>query len=147
MDANIGPGDSFTLISSNFLDIDVKAYSSFWVNDINTDGNLDLFVGQDLGGIFHFEADSTNDLSVPSTNGTSLIAIYPNPTSTELTIVLNSSKGENYTITDLSGKHLMQGKLGSSKTKLDVSTLPKGFYTVRIVLSGGTIHYKKIIKQ
>jgi len=147
IDANIGPGDSFTLISSSFLDIDVKAYSSFWVNDINSDGNLDLFVGQDLGGVFHFEADSTNDLSVQSKHLTSLIAIYPNPTRNELTIVLNSSKGENYTITDLSGKHLIQGELDSSKTKLDVSTLPKGFYTVRIVLSDGTIHYKKIIKQ
>ena len=147
IDGNIGPGDSFTLISNNFLDIDVEAYSSFWVNDINTDGNLDLFVGQDLGGIFHFEADSTNDLSVQSKPGTSRMAIYPNPSRNELTIVLNSSEGENYTITDLSGKYLIQGEFDSSKKTLDVSTLPKGFYTVRILLSDGTIHYKKIIKQ
>lgn len=147
IDGNIDPGDSFSLVSDHFLDIDVEAYSSFWVNDINSDGNLDLFVGQDLGGVYHFEADSTNDLSVATNPIITQIAVYPNPSRNELTIALNANEGKHYSIIDLSGKKLIFGTLDCAKKKIDIGRLPKGFYTVQIALANGSIFHKKIIKQ
>lgn len=48
IDGNIGAGESFTLISNSYLGIDVEGYSSFWVEDIDQDGYLDMYIGQDL---------------------------------------------------------------------------------------------------
>ena len=36
----------------------VGAYSTFGISNIDEDGELDLFVGQDLGGLFYLENDS-----------------------------------------------------------------------------------------
>ena len=48
IDNNIDDGDYLHLFST-FLNIELGAYSSAYVLDIDNDTDLDLFLGQDLG--------------------------------------------------------------------------------------------------
>lgn len=84
--ANLTAGASFDLVSHAFLGINVGAYSSFFVDDCDNDGKLNLFIGQDLGGISHLEVDPTSSASIDEHLAPSIIA-YPNPAKTILTLV------------------------------------------------------------
>ncbi len=89
IDDNLENGDSFDLVSHAFMGIDVEGYSSFWVNDINQDGNLNLFVGGDLGGVMHFEHDPNLVLQVnEQSEYKSNILIYPNPNNGKFKVVI-----------------------------------------------------------
>ena len=46
-----GESQSFTIESNNYLGINTEGYSSFWVADMNSNGDLELYAGQDLGGM------------------------------------------------------------------------------------------------
>jgi hypothetical protein len=60
------------------------------------------------------------------------VQVYPNPTSTQITIERTEGSSELYVITDHSGKTLKQGTLGSLKTSIDVSDLSSGMYFVTV---------------
>lgn len=87
---NLETGSSFHLITSNFLNISTEAYSSCWINDIDNDGKLDLFVGGDLGGIFHLEHDENSNLSLNKNSKTQKISVYPNPSSDFFNLIWSS---------------------------------------------------------
>ncbi|MFN5982801.1 MAG: FG-GAP repeat domain-containing protein, partial [Fluviicola sp.] len=49
IEGNLTAGQNFELVSHNYLNINTGTYSSFWVEEIDGDTNLNMFVGQDLG--------------------------------------------------------------------------------------------------
>jgi len=61
-----------------------------------------------------------------------LVKVYPNPTSSQLTIELSEGTSEQFMITDNTGKVLKQGAMESLKTNIDVSDLSAGMYFVTI---------------
>lgn len=144
---NLGVGNSFNLVDNNYLNISVGAYSSFFVEDVDADGNLDMFVGQDLGGIFHFEADSLSDLgfNIPNFDQHS-IAVYPNPTNSKLTIA-SSIAMKQYTITDLNGRVLLEKESTKMKEFINIEEFSQGLYLIIVELENGDIVKKKILKQ
>ncbi len=66
-------------------------------------------------------------LSEATTNSFSL---YPNPTDGQLSIT--AASGGEYRITNLMGQTLLQGRLNSGSTSIDVSGLGKGMYFMTI---------------
>lgn len=58
------------------------------------------------------------------------ISIYPNPATQVLTV--ETEAVATYCIYDLQGKAVMKGTLQSGKNTLDVSSLAKGFYAIKI---------------
>jgi len=66
-------------------------------------------------------------LSEATTNSFSL---YPNPTDGQLSIT--AASGGEYRITNLMGQTLLQGRLNSGNTSIDVSGLGKGMYFMTI---------------
>lgn len=143
---NLGIGDSFHLVSSNYLNINVGKYSSFWVEDINADGNLNMFVGQDLGGIYHFEADPNSDVSLEEVSFNSTVAVYPNPVEDNLTIAA-ASEISGYKILDMHGRAVLTGQVGDQNfVQVNIDELPQGIYTVTVELVNGTIALKKVLK-
>jgi hypothetical protein len=130
---NIEAGKIFNLISSSFLGIDVEAYSSCWVNDIDNDGNLDLFVGGDLGGVFHLEHDDNSSLSITKHEKMKAkIRVFPNPSSGKIFIEWNSNLSLNSEIMllNLLGEQVyFQPHLVS---ELDISALACGIYYLKV---------------
>lgn len=147
IDGNLSPGQSFDLVSDSYLNIDVESYSSFAVNDINQDGNLNLFVGQDLGGLFHFEANPNSNASLFEKEQQYLVALYPNPANEHVTIVFDNVQGSECVIRNMNGQVMMQAPITSSKTQLDINTLSKGVYFVQILLENGDVVTKKLVKH
>ena len=70
------------------------------------------------------------------------VAIYPNPT----TDILNFSVEETGTfeIIDAIGRTVMSGTAMNGKNRLDVNSLPKGAYTLKLTTETvGTAHFIK----
>lgn len=107
------------------------------------DYGVKLAVGTiDLGVVwveFQMEEDlSTNNPEInPST-----VIIYPNP-ATDQVSVSTKENVKSIEVYDLSGR-----KLAVSTTKtINISTLSKGVYTMKILLENGEIHNKKLIRK
>lgn len=82
---------------------------------------------------------STDDVYLQS-----LIKVYPNPFSNKISITNNTSKTiENVQLFNLLGKKVKT----STKKHLDVSTIDRGVYFLKVKLSSGKILYKKMLKN
>ena len=143
---HLSSGDSFNLISASYLGIDVGDHSSFWVEDINNDGNLNMFVGQDLGGLFLFEANPLSDLGWEESIHQSDVSLYPNPVSQSFTIS-SSTSIRGYTISDMHGRIIANKSVDTFKEYIDISQLPLGIYVVGIELENGMLINKKLLKR
>jgi hypothetical protein len=64
----------------------------------------------------------------------SRIAIYPNPTSHEINVQLNSKKliGSNYSIIDNIGRVVKFGVLTNETNAIDLVSLPAGIYFMKV---------------
>ncbi len=63
----------------------------------------------------------------------SLLNLYPNPASNQLTININERLvGSNFTILNMVGQRVLSGKINSRSTLLEVGGLPGGSYLVRV---------------
>jgi glucose/arabinose dehydrogenase len=56
--------------------------------------------------------------------------IYPNPAKDEL--VIENSKGSEFTISDIGGREIMSGRIRSRREKIDISKLPPATYLLNI---------------
>lgn len=62
------------------------------------------------------------------------ISVYPNPVTNELTIEDQALLGAlSFSIVDVNGRTLVQGTTNSKDTRVDVSNLPGGVYTIIIL--------------
>ena len=91
IDNALSIGNSFNLRDADFLSLSkaIGGYSSCAVADLDGDNKLNLFVGQDLGGLFHLEHDENSNLGIhteiiPTQN----IECFPVPANKSLTIRL-----------------------------------------------------------
>ncbi len=70
--------------------------------------------------------------------------IYPSPTSKILTIQAKEGMNQNFKIIDQMGKDLIIGKLNGASTEVNLSSLSKGFYTLKI---DGNYKAAQIVKE
>ncbi|WP_317898777.1 T9SS type A sorting domain-containing protein [Aurantibacillus circumpalustris] len=75
------------------------------------------------------------------------IKVYPNPASTEFNIELGKGSIQNIEVTDIAGRIIMKVNSGQVKTTLDISSLSKGVYYVKIQTNENSIEAIKMIKQ
>ena len=147
IDGNLAPGNGFTLISNNYAGIETQAYSSFWVNDLNNNTRLELYAGQDLGGIYRFEHDPNSSISVEEIDLGQTLIVYPNPTQGNVTIQsdrLRMKKVELYTI---NGKIMHSAVADGFTSTLDMQDLPSGIYFLHIHLENGVVEVKKLASR
>jgi hypothetical protein len=60
------------------------------------------------------------------------ISLYPNPTSSEITITSDKFTNEPYTLFDQMGRTVGSGKLNGTTTTISLSTLSKGIYILKV---------------
>lgn len=77
------------------------------------------------------------------------ISIYPNPTQGWVNIVAENAKDAMYcTISDLSGKQLMQTEQAFGNLRADVSGLHSGVYLMQVFMADGTpVATHKLVRQ
>jgi hypothetical protein len=147
IDANIASGSSFNLVSGNYLGIQVGDYSSFYVDDVDNDGNLNLFVGQDLGGVFHLEHNPNGSSSIQENTKTYLVSVYPNP-SKDLIQIVTEFEGElEMSMHDMLGKEIISTTSFNETTSINLSDLPQGIYILRFDDKNGNSVTKRIVKN
>ncbi|MBK8623721.1 MAG: T9SS type A sorting domain-containing protein [Saprospiraceae bacterium] len=68
------------------------------------------------------------------TTGSMLYHLYPNPASDEIKLKIGGSESDEhlYSISDLTGKTIKNGKLGTGLHTLDLNLFPSGLYFIRI---------------
>ena len=105
------------------------------LKDLNSDNSLpeNWTIGDDLTGIKKF-ADNQD------------VAIYPNPTSGKIHIVL-SENAMRCQIIDLMGNVLFETAVSSPRFDLDLSGLPSGMYLVKVQFEDGRMAFRKVVKQ
>ena len=74
--------------------------------------------------------------------------MYPNPVEEDMFTILLPDNGAtaNYTLTNLIGQQVQEGKLDMMQSSVSVSTLQGGVYLLQVVQSGKTFTTKLIIK-
>lgn len=75
------------------------------------------------------------------------VSVYPNPASDVVTVQVGSQEVHQYEICDLSGRTVAVGNLNHVKTRLDVSELTDGLYSIRILHEGQTLAFRKLVVQ
>lgn len=141
IDGHLHSDSAFTLVSPVFRDIDVGLYSSFWVEDIDNDGQPNLFIGQDLGGLHHLEAVPGSTVGIgesqqPQQNW----LLVPNPAHGQVALMAigqQNGKTAQVSIYNLLGEQVDALNI-SGTTSLDISGYGKGMYLVVIASPSGT---------
>ena len=147
IDNHLDSDSSFNLVSSDFLNVNVGAYSSFWVNDIDQDGRLNMFVGQDLGGLYHLEVDPNSNASFGEIDLDNEFEVYPNPFNEGISIRPRNNDAYHLTICNALGQTIYFSENQIGITQVDLSNHKKGLYFVLITNENNVSITKKIIKQ
>ena len=152
IDNHLNSGEIFNLVSDEFRGIHVENYSSFYVNDIDQDGNLNLFVGGDLGGVMHFEHNPISTSSLEDMTKTNEIILFPNPGKDAFTLLFqdeNISKID-LIVLDANGRIVYENlnlnvNLGKANFNLETEN---GVYFVKILMNDSeSIEFRKLVIQ
>jgi hypothetical protein len=73
-----------------------------------------------------------NQISLNQTTEKIKPSLYPNPTSSEITITSDKFTNEPYTLFDQMGRTVGSGKLSGTNTTISLSTLSKGIYILKV---------------
>lgn len=143
----------FYLMNSavNFYNEGVQ--SAPFYEDLNNDNKRDLLLGNAGGGLTWFSSTSTV-VSVAELNPADLssrISLFPNPTSGDLTIRTDfNTDHTSAVIYDALGKEVMNTSFSSGTNSINIHSLEKGIYFVKITLlekTNSATVTKKIIKE
>jgi hypothetical protein len=144
IDNALSIGNSFNLRDADFLSLSkaIGGYSSCSVADLDGDNKLNLFVGQDLGGLFHLEHDENSNLGInteiiPTQN----IECFPVPANKSLTIRLELM-GDKLFIYNVIGQKIDELILNQGTNELDLQNYSNGIYFFQFINTGIT---RKII--
>jgi ELWxxDGT repeat protein len=96
--------------------------------------NLSLNLGGNSNQNAELWCDTSNcmNLSLNSINENINPKLFPNPTSSEITITSDKFTNEPYTLYDQMGRIVGSGTLAGTSTTLSLSTLSKGIYILKV---------------
>lgn len=92
-----------------------------------------------------FNAANNCFLGVDELANQAYIRVYPNPTSTLLTI--ESDQEASYQLVDMQGRIILSGKLASTTQTIDVSSYQSGYYMLHFEWKNGARKQVSIVKQ
>jgi hypothetical protein len=93
---------------------------------------------------FADNTDTTN-IGMKAFKNSYSLRIYPNPTSSTLYLELNSNQTVNYTLQNLNGQSLIEGRFVGS-TQINTGNLPNGIYFLHLQ-GEGILETRKIVVQ
>ena len=131
IDAHLSNGQAFHVRSADFLGLKaaIGAYSSCFVSDLDQDNHLDLFVGQDLGGLFLLEDEPGSSMAVAEESRVSM-HLYPNPATMELTILSDQNIGL-MDVYSLEGRWICTWEISNGMNVFSLSDFDGGLYILK----------------
>lgn len=170
-------GSSFYFVANNYASVpnsNIVGTNNveLWMTDGTTAGTTQVAdicsgnTGSDpanfavaLGKLFFKANDCTTGSELWVLNGVSAgveditadftMHIYPNPTSTNLTVELNNARllNSKLTIFDIQGKQILNTEAQDLKTTFDVSLLQQGVYIIKCDKEGEKSYVKRFVKM
>ncbi|TNE52954.1 MAG: T9SS type A sorting domain-containing protein [Bacteroidetes bacterium] len=146
IDGNLSTGKSFDLVSAEFRQINVEAFSSAFVADLDDDGLLNLLVGGDLGGVLLFEHNENSTLSLEIREKERAHFCYPNPTNGLLSFRQDFEQARyELQLFNALGSSL---ELRETLKGIDLTHLPEGLYFIRITdRQTGQSHTDRVFRK
>jgi len=136
-----------TLASLDFLGINEGQRCAVFFSDLNTDGTLDLIVGQVGGGLGIYLSDES---VVPNVRerATAEWTIFPNPADESFTLKssLHPINGTMLRAWDLTGRVMMERPLTSPQISIDTADWSSGVYLIGISDERGSWKSKVIVR-
>ncbi len=74
-------------------------------------------------------------------------AVFPNPASSTVQIVLSKESTAIYTLTDLAGKVILSGNFQGTSASVNVSALPQGVYLLNVATAEGNSVHKVLVQH
>lgn len=147
IETNLTSGSTFHLRTFDFLGLqkEIGTFSACAVSDIDANGKLDLFVGQDLGGIFHLEHSEESNLGININESIPEIIVFPNPFENEITI--KSSTEEVLEIYNYLGQKVEERKIEIGENKIEFAPNPSGIYLLKFKNSGSVTKLIRVISD
>ena len=102
-------------------------------------GNNGLMIKTTTGGVVSVEKQSHD-------NSGNLLKVYPNPSSSNVTIESQQNSNWHLELSNLNGQILFQRSVTDKSTVIDISSLPPGLYFVRMS-NEKTVEIGKFVKQ
>lgn len=73
--------------------------------------------------------------------------LYPNPVTSSLTVKIEQGKADFYEVLSLQGKQIMNSSMNASNITIDVESLTKGMYILKLYNNNSTVSTQKFIKN
>jgi photosystem II stability/assembly factor-like uncharacterized protein len=117
-----GSGATICQKSNGAIFTGASAYTDFLNGNVSyVQNGVSKYIGNTLG-----ISDENNQNNFYS------ISLYPNPTTSEITITSDKFTNEPYTLFDQMGRTVGSGKLSGTNTTISLSTLSKGIYILKV---------------
>jgi hypothetical protein len=94
--------------------------------------NLSMSWGNNQNSELWCDTSNCTYLGLNAINELKLSQVYPNPTSSEITISSEKFSNEAYTLCDQMGRIVGSGKLTGTTTNISLSSLSKGIYLLKV---------------
>jgi len=139
IDLNLAIGSNFHLRKFNFLGMqkELGSFSACAVGDVDNDGNLNLFIGQDLGGVYHLEHTEGSSLGSIEIETEQTFVVYPNPFENEF--IIESTQIDFVEIFNLMGQKIAEQEIIQGENSFQTSNGNNGIYFLRFKSSGKTV--------
>ena len=114
--------------------------SAATISDLNSDGQLEVVVGNFAGGLQLFNAEiAVNNLGISETQEDFKVEIFPNPVTSQIHIISKEENIKMLMVTDLYGRRLVGLAVDGREATLEVSALPEGAYLLVLDLGRGLV--------
>lgn len=148
IDANLT--GTFNRVDTALFHINEGPRCAPFYEDITADGKRDLFLGNHAGGLAFFNSTNVNAVGVAELLNENQVSIFPNPSTSKVTIALDESSYSEMHIKcyDLLGNEVTELSTFNKVSQIDVSAWSKGIYIIQIQHSNYlNVITKKIIVQ
>lgn len=126
-------GGSWSLLSSNFMNIHDGERTGICLHDLTGDNLLDLIVGNYRGGLSFWRSDMPSSMGFSASHA-ARINVMPNPASNTVALEVGAVEGTmNWELHNSLGQRMLQGPILGPRTVIDLSGITTGMYLVRVM--------------
>lgn len=111
-------------------------------------GSVGTWLDEDLDAFIYIIDSDGGLVSTAEPLTEAELRISPNPADGYVDIeVSDLATGSRCRVTDLSGRLVLEQKLSSTATRLDIEDIPNGIYILQLIESGRVLASEKLVKQ